>query len=157
MNSKFKILIVSALLPTLFFGCSTATSTNSDDTNGAATQEETANVQPKVAAVDYAKDWEDFKAAVIKKDLKGVEKFFKNDELSAQGLVDLVFPDVEAALKKTTYSDLKDGDYDGTPVIQFIYEESGMDEEGNEMGMAIYFYFTKPAEGLRMIAYSAAG
>jgi hypothetical protein len=107
--------------------------------------------------VDYAGEWAAFQSAMAKKDLDHINAFIQVESLTAQNLMDMCPPEFYPDLARTAYADLKETDYDGIGVKEYSYQETGVDEEGNEVGMGLFFYFQEKEEGLRLVGFLAAG
>lgn len=106
----------------------------------------------------YAADWENFKSALLAKDVQKVAAFFQSDNLDAEQVIQAFHEDfVLPVLQKTTFTDLKVENQDGVNYLLFYAEITGMDEEGAEVGSSYSFYFEETEKGLQLVYYIAAG
>ncbi|MCB9232071.1 MAG: hypothetical protein H6581_10430 [Bacteroidia bacterium] len=155
MKISSRLILIASLTALVQFGCSNAKH-ESESTRGQS--EQISMPQPVTPDLSqYINDWSDFKTAYERKDVKGLQALISGDEIDAQNLLDMSSPEVVVAMGGTDYDLLKDSDYNGIRVKEFGYEETGYDDEGNEMGMALFFYFEEQEQGLRLIGYLAAG
>jgi hypothetical protein len=111
-----------------------------------------------VSKYNYDLDWEAFKEAVVNKDIQGMSAFAGSDEIDSEELLMLLSaePYLEA-IKNATYEDLKTVDQDGEILLEFSAEESGVDEDGNELESAVMLYFSQGDPSLVLEYYLAAG
>lgn len=112
-----------------------------------------------VSRYQYDKEWDLLKEALLNKDKEGIAAFVKNtDEVDIDML--LMVMDNEPfmnQLKTTTFADLQVEDTDKGVQLSFHAEETGMDDEGNEVGSAITIYFIQGEPSLELVHFIAAG
>lgn len=158
MKSEFKFLVLLAAFAFALGGCTQVEADqNTTVSSDQPAAESNANSAPAPTKVSYEADWNAFKIAVADHDVERMNAFMKIEGVDGQHILEMMPPEAHAAMEKTTYSELKDEEWEGKKVKEFLYEESSMDEDGNEMGMALFYYFEEQAEGLRMVGYLAAG
>ncbi|HEX2898704.1 MAG TPA: hypothetical protein VHS96_03185, partial [Bacteroidia bacterium] len=116
----------------------------------------TADVGHEGTYVDYADDWGAFKSALINKNIDGMKMYMQSD-IDAQNILDMMSPEAILDMENTQYDQLKVSDYNGKAVKEWDFQESGVDEEGNEVGSGLFFYMEEQKEGLKMIGLLAAG
>jgi hypothetical protein len=133
---------------------SDATTTPPPAAAAAATSE--ADLGHEGTYVDYSDDWGAFKSAIINKNLDGMKMYMEND-LDPQNLLDMMAPEALTDMENTSYKQLKDSDYNGKKVKEWDFQESGVDEDGNEVGTGLFYYLEEQKEGLRLIGILAAG
>lgn len=172
---KTKLILAAALTTGVLFSCanderviesgeqeaSVPKKVNKEETTSVEEQktevvseESESEVQSRYA---YDKDWEMIKEALIAKDAEKLQDWISGD-LKAEHVIDVLFgEDIINAIKKTKYEDLKTEDYGGESYLAFVYEESDIDEEGNEVGMAIFIYLEQGDPSLKIKQYLAAG
>lgn len=158
---KFSLitLFFTSLLALGLTACKPATTTTTD----AAAKDSTAVAAASPADlghegtyVDYSDDWGAFKSAIINKNLDGMKMYIQGD-IDPQNLLDMLSPESLSDMENTKYAQLKDSDYNGKKVKEWSYEESGVDEDGNEVGSGLFYYLEEQKEGLRLIGILAAG
>ena len=80
------------------------------------------------------------------------------DKVKADDLTWMISdPNLIKALKATKYEDLKSEEQNGEQVLTFYYEETGTDDEGNEVGMSISIYLHQGDPNLKIWYVLAAG
>lgn len=111
-----------------------------------------------VSRYNYDLDWDVFKEAVLNNDIQGVSAFAGSDEVDAETLIMLLSDDFyKEKLKNTSYEDLNTVDQDGEMMLEFSASETGVDEDGNEVGSAVMIYFSQGDPSLVLEYYLAAG
>lgn len=165
LSHKTHSAMKSSLIATLFVSllalgmtaCKSGTTPAADPTTPpVAAAAGAADLGHEGTYVDYSDDWGAFKSAVINKNIDGMKMYIKGDT-DPQNLLDMMDADAVADMENTTYKQLKDTDYNGIKVKEWSYEVSGVDEEGNEVGSGLFYYFEEQKEGLRLIGILAAG
>jgi hypothetical protein len=158
MKFSLNTLFVAPLLVWGLTGCNSATTTTTetpkDSTASAAVT--TTDVGHEGTYVDYSDDWGAFKSAMINKNIDGMKMYMQSD-IDAQNILDMLSPEAITDMENTKYDQLKVSDYNGKAVKEWSFEESGVDEEGNEVGSGLFFYMEEQKEGLRLIGMLAAG
>jgi hypothetical protein len=161
MKFSRNAFVLGACLALGTWGCSggtTSASNLADSTNTTLTAaNEGSEVGHEGTEVIYSDDWGAFKSAVMNRSTEGMEYYMKLEGTDAQNLLDMMDETVVNAMFETEYSKLKDSDYNGNKVKEWDYQETGVDDEGNEVGMGLFFYFQEQKEGLRLIGFLAAG
>jgi hypothetical protein len=159
MKFSLNTLFVTSLLAWGLTACKPATTTTTD----AATNDATAAAAASPADlghegtyVDYSDDWGAFKSAIVNKNLDGMKMYIQGD-IDPQNLLDMLSPESLTDMENTKYDQLKNSDYNGKKVKEWSFEESGVDDEGNEVGSGLFYYLEEQKEGLRLIGILAAG
>ena len=159
MKFSLNTLILTSLLALGLTACKPATTTTTDaakDSTAIAAAASPADVGHEGTYVDYSDDWGAFKSALINKNLDGMKMYMQND-IDPQNLLDMMSPEAITDMENTKYDQLKDSDYNGKKVKEWSFEESGVDEDGNEVGSGLFYYFEEQKDGLRLIGLLAAG
>ncbi len=159
MKYSLKSVILTSLLVWGLTGCNSAATTATD----AAAKDSTAvaaaspaDVGHEGTYVDFADDWGAFRSAVVNKSVEGMAMYVIAD-IDPQNLLDMMGPEAITDMQNTEYKQLKDSDYNGKKVKEWDFQESGVDEDGNEVGSGLFYYFEEQKEGLRLIGILAAG
>lgn len=155
MNISLKTLFFSCCVALLLAGCSSSAESGTES-DPETTSEVTSEPEVTPTAV-YAEDWGKFRAALSDRDKATVNGLMEIEGVTADDLLILVNEEVTDVMFNTSYDRLTEADWEGTKAKEFAYEETSLDEEGNEMGMALFFYFEERAEGLMLIGFLAAG
>lgn len=159
MKFSLNTLIFTSLLALGLTACKPATTTTTDapaQDSTAAAAATTVDVGHEGTYVDYSDDWGAFKSAIINKNLDGMKMYMQAD-IDAQNLLDMMSPEALTDMEDTKYDQLKNSDYNGKKVKEWDFQESGVDEDGNEVGSGLFYYFEEQKEGLRLIGILAAG
>ena len=159
MKFSLNTLIVTSLLGWGLVGCNSATTTTTEAAakdSVASAAVSSADVGHEGTYVDYSDDWMAFKSAVINKNIDGMKKYMESD-IDAQNILDMMNAKAIEDMENTSYDQLKVSDYNGKAVKEWDFQESGVDEEGNEVGSGLFFYMEEQKEGLKMIGLLAAG
>lgn len=169
---KRKVLLGSALAAFLFMSCTTETKIESGEQEASIPKkeveaketeekkEETKEVAEGQIQSRYAydQDWESIKEALISKDAAKIQDWIHEDKVKADDLTWMISdPNLVKALKATKYEDLKSEEQNGEQVLTFYYEETGTDDEGNEVGMSISIYLHQGDPNLKIWYVLAAG
>ena len=166
MNNPLKSLLFTSLFLFAITACSSESSNNSNsDTNNKPDTEvadkpdmpDEPDLGHEGTEVIYSDDWGAFKSAVANESAEGMKYYMKLDDETADLLIGMITTEIADAMSKIPYDQLKDTKWEEKDVKEYVYMESGVDEEGNDTGMALYFYFQEQEEGLRLIGYMAAG
>ena len=111
-----------------------------------------------ISKYNYDLDWNTFKEAVFNKDVIGMSSYAGSDEIDSEELLmflsDEPYLDI---LENTTYEDLKVVEQDGEAMLEFSASETGVDEDGNEVGSAVMLYFSQGDPSLVLEYYLVAG
>lgn len=158
-TNYFAIVSISVLT----FGCSGSEETT--ETPETQTKDTTAQVIPVEEEFDmgassgYASDWSLFRSAVSDNSWEDFKGFIGPDVSDPEGLLTMLQEDwVMSKMNETPYEDLKDSDYNGTPVKEFVAEVEGSDDEGNTYESAVFLYFEEAADGgLKLVNVLMAG
>jgi hypothetical protein len=140
--------------------CNESKTSTAEPTPNADTTQTVAIVDSTqiTAESPYAADWENFKSALLAKDVQKVAAFFQSDNLDAEQVIQAFHEDfVLPVLQKTTFADLRKEEMDGQHYLLFYAEITGTDEEGAEVGSSYSFYFQETEKGLQLVYYIAAG
>ncbi|MFT5859379.1 MAG: hypothetical protein ACI865_001480 [Flavobacteriaceae bacterium] len=106
---------------------------------------------------EYEKGWEAFKMAVTNGDNAGISSMTRSKDVDVGMLMLVLSPKMLDQLKATSFRDLIATDANGTDQLEFHAEETGIDEDGNEIGSAIMIYFSKGDNKLVLDDFIAAG
>jgi hypothetical protein len=153
-----KKFISPIALSLILISCTEATITDPDSSEIVEIEDEAIIEEEEDDMAIYAKDWEKFKTAVANNDMKGVSAFASSDEVDAETL--LMVLSVEpyiSALAGTKFEDMKVNNLDEGRAFEFYAEETGVDDEGNEVGSSVTIYFTLGDNGLELDYFIAAG
>ena len=106
----------------------------------------------------YDQDWEAIKTAILNKDLKGVAAFSGSDAVDAEMLI-MFFEESKLAeqLKASTYDDLTVDTQGEEVTLQFTAHETGVNDEGHEVGSAITIVLIQGEPNLEIVNVLAAG
>ena len=107
---------------------------------------------------NYDKDWEIIKTQIVAKNQSEVSDWIRGSKLSAEDVL-MIFsdPNVLKALKNTSYKDLKTETIDGEVYLKFYYEETAINEDGDEVGMSVTMYMFQGDPNFQIDDILAAG
>lgn len=169
---KRKVLLGTAMAAFLFMSCTETHVIESGEQEASipkpVAEKEAATPEVKdenIAADDqiqgryaYDQDWEMIKEALISQDANKIKDWIHEDKVKADDLTWMFSdPNLIKAMKATKYKDLKTEEQNGEMVLTFYYEETGTDDEGNEVGMSISLYLHQGDPNLKIWYVIAAG
>lgn len=102
----------------------------------------------------YDKDWEIIKSAILNKDAAKIQDWIVGDKVNSEDII-MLFSEKQVLdhLKNTSYKDLVPSEQEGEVMLEYAYQETAIDEDGNEVGMAIFIYLEQgdPNLGIRLL------
>lgn len=106
----------------------------------------------------YKVDFENYKLALEENDTSFLYRYNESDETDIETLL-MLFSDpfFMDALKNTEYKELTKVKRDEQELLEFSVQQIDYDEEGNEVGAAVFLYFKESKNKLLLHSYLAAG
>lgn len=106
----------------------------------------------------YEVDFENYKLALEENDTSLLYKYNESDETDIETLL-MLFSDsfFMDALKNTKYNELIKVNRDEQELLEFSVQQTEYDEDGNEVGAAVFLYFIESENKLLLHSYLAAG
>lgn len=119
-------------------------------------QKETIS-EPEEKENKYESDWKLFQKSIATNDYGAIEKMMAIEGTNFESISYAFDDSLKKKLAATPYDKLEESDFEGIPVKEFSFEESSINDEGHEVGSAIFLYFQETESGLKLVNFLAAG
>lgn len=157
MKKTLNVLLLAGLLANVSCGGDSEAKNTETQVAPVDTPQKTEAKEEIVSRYNYDKDWEIIKTAIIKKDIEGIKDWL-NPEVDAENFIETCQSDFFLkAIKKAKYEDLKVVEKDGETFLVFSASETGVAEDGQEIGSAIEINMLQGEPSLKIESMNAAG